>query len=117
MPPKEPCPHCNVEVADWHYEWHSGDDQDDIARRGTAGMECPSCKGVVLYVHGLTPLKSAPPDVRRAERNVNKAAIWAKVCNGTCLEDYLKTTEGKPFAGQWSAGEVRQADLDAASQP
>jgi hypothetical protein len=116
MPPNEPCPHCNVVVPDWHYEWHSTGDQDDI-KRGTAGMECPFCKGVVLYSRGLTPLKPAPPGGRGAKRDAKKAAIWAKVCNGTSLEDYLKTPEGNPFTDQWSSVEIQQSDLDAASQP
>jgi hypothetical protein len=42
---------------------------------------------------------------------------WSIVAAGKPLADYLKTPEGQPFAGFWSAAEIRQADQCAVNNP
>src|SRR5262249_45565215 len=118
MPPNENCPSCGANVPDWHREWHTPEDQNRIFH-GNAGMECPLCGGVVIHARWLTPL-TAPPHgshVEKVKRDVTRAAYWATVNAGKRLEEYLKTTEGKPHARFWSSAEVQEADRYVANNP
>jgi hypothetical protein len=119
MPHNEPCPACGSLIPDWHWEWHGEPDYSDIWR-GTAGMECPACGALVMYTRATPPLTVCPPgsQVRRARRDVIKAAVWSKLSSlGTPLKDHLTTAEGHWYANYWTAAEVQQADQQVATQP
>jgi hypothetical protein len=98
-------------VPDWHFEWHSVEDQKQIFA-GQATMQCPLCKadvgfdGFVLIVAGS---KRTP-----AMRDIEKAARWARNYSGSLIQ-YLKQEEGRPFNSYWNAAEVQAADLKAAA--
>jgi hypothetical protein len=105
-------------VADWHWEWHAEPDYGDIYR-GAAGMECPFCGVVVIHAGGSIPLGACPQGsrVRRAKRDITKAANWSWANNGMTLKDYLASTAGQPYASYWTPVEVQQADQQAGAQP
>jgi hypothetical protein len=44
--------------------------------------------------------------MEKVKRDVIQAAYWSIVAAGKPLADYLKTPEGQPFAGFWSAAEI-----------
>lgn len=118
MPPYEKCPMCGGMVPDWHREWHTQVEQQKILQ-GTAGMECPLCRGLVTHARWQTPLLAADPHVQveRVVREVEQAARWAFGQNGMRLEDYLRTVEGTPYAAFWTAAQVHQADQKARTNP
>jgi hypothetical protein len=118
MPHNEPCPACGCFVADWHWEWHAEPDFSEIYQ-GAAGMECPACGVVVLHTGASAPLTAGPQGsrVRRAKRDVMKAALWSWANNGMPLKAYLATATGQLYASHWTPAEVQQADQQAASQP
>jgi hypothetical protein len=82
-------------------------------------MECPLCGALAVYANGVTPLlqPQAGSQVRRAKREVAKAAQWARNNNSTTLEGYLKAFEGRPYADHWTDAEVQQADQQASVNP
>jgi hypothetical protein len=116
MPPNEPCPVYRAVVPDWHREWHTAADQQKLFK-GTAGMECPWCRAIAMHFQWQVPL--IPPatgvQVETVKRDVLQPAGWAASQNGMSLADYLKTIEGKPYAGFWTAVEVQLADQKAAA--
>jgi hypothetical protein len=118
MPPNEPCPACGFLLADWHWEWHNQADYADIYR-GAAGMECPLCGALAMYASASTPLIQPPvgSQVRRAKRDVVKAALWARNNNNMSLDNYLATVDGRPYRNYWTDSEVQQADQQASVNP
>ena len=116
MPPNEPCPSCGSLVPDWHREWYTRPDQAKIFQ-GAAGMDCPVCGGLAMHAGWLTPLTPAGGQTERVKRDVIQAAYWAAVSAGKPLEEYLKSHEGSPYAGYWTAAEVQQADQHVAGNP
>ena len=119
MPHNEPCPACGFLVPDWHWEWHEEPGFSAIYQ-GAAGMECPACGAVVMYVGAGLPLTLSPPGMaaQGAKRDVAKAARWSRVSNtGMTLADYLATAAGQPYARYWTPAEVHQADQQAATNP
>lgn len=114
MPPNRLCPCCGVLIPDWHFEWHTKDDQREIVA-GRKAMECPLCKVEVHY--DLFDLSPAPGQPVVAKRDVAKAAVWANFNNGTTLKKYLETEQGHPYADQWNDAEVEKADNDALTNP
>jgi len=118
MPPNQLCPACRCMVPDWHWEWHSQADYIDIYR-GIAGMECPLCGAVAMFTNALTPLVLPAPgtQVRRARREIIKAAQWSRNNSKKSLDEYLKTAEGRPFANYWTGADVQQADQQVSANP
>src|SRR5262245_44272881 len=117
MPHNEPCPACGFVLPDWHWEWHNQADYADIYR-GIAGMECPSCGALAIFTKASQPLVLPPAgiQIRRAKREVLKAARWSSYNNKT-LDNYLKTAEGRPYANYWTVAEVQQADQQVSATP
>jgi hypothetical protein len=117
MPHNERCPACGSLIPDWHWEWHSQADYADIYG-GIAGMECPVCGALATFTNALTPLNLPPAGnhVRRARREVIKAAQWARN-NNKSLDDYLITVEGRLYANFWTGAEVQQADRQVSTNP
>jgi ribosomal protein S27AE len=114
MPPHKACPCCSVLLADWHLEWYALDAQRAIVG-AKAAMECPRCRsGVRTDGWDVEP---APPAVSVLRRDLAKAASWARTqSRARSLVGYLKTEQGQPFAGLWTASEVQDADRRAAVQ-
>jgi hypothetical protein len=110
MPPEIQCPFCTNMVPDWHFEWHSREDQQAIFA-GERAMQCPLC-GAGVGFDGFTVLKS---EQSVAHRDIQRAARWARLQNKS-LSDYLWTREGKPYKQSWSEEKVRAADEQAANE-
>ena len=109
MPPEARCPFCTNIVPDWHFEWHSKQDQSEIFA-GNKAMECPLCHaGVGFDGFVVTKLENRVVAVR----DIGKAALWARNQNRS-LHDYLQTDEGRPFASSWSEAQIESADRAAA---
>ena len=113
MPPEIACPVCAIIVPDWHFEWHTREDQAEIAA-GRRAMQCPLCLAGVAF-DGFV-VSQAPADRALARRAIRQAARWARNQNVN-LHDYLVTTEGCSFTGFWSDAEVETADQEAAAEP
>jgi|SRR5579862_3035 len=118
MPPNEKCPVCGIVVADWHREWHTGEDQGKLFQ-GLAGMDCPFCEALILHGRWQTPLVSAPTqtEAERVKRDVRQAAYWAIVSAGMPLTSYLASPQGRPYARFWSAAEIQKADQYVIENP
>src|SRR5687767_5636737 len=97
MPPELECPFCAEIVPDWHFEWHSRQDQADIIA-GRKTMECPLCRAGVAF-DGFD-LTTAGDDRPTAVRDIEQAARWARNQSST-LAHYVQTREGMPFANIW----------------
>ena len=111
MPPELNCPFCANLVPDWHFEWHSREDQQAIIA-GEKAMQCPLCGAGVAF-DGFTVTNS---EQVVAQRNIRQAACWARLQNKS-LSDYLETREGQPYSAFWSEAEVRSADNWSAAEP
>lgn len=78
------CPDCDNPVKDWHVEWHSPEDCDNIVR-GVGAMECPFC-GVGIKLEGFNlDLAENLPLYKRSLKEVEK---WIKA-QETTLEELL----------------------------
>src|SRR5215510_7957609 len=87
MPPEAKCPWCDAMVPDWHFEWHTQQDQRDIFA-GNKAMECPFCRAGAAF-DGFV-LAKAPSGRVSARRELRVAALWARNQNQS-LAEYLKT--------------------------
>jgi hypothetical protein len=112
MPPEAKCPWCETIVPDWHFEWHTQQDQREIYA-GNKAMQCPVCHAGVAF-DGFV-LTKAPAGQAAVLRELLIAARWARIQNKS-LADYLKTSEGQPFMAFWTEPEVATADQQAAAQ-
>lgn len=112
MPPEMKCPFCAEIVSDWHFEWHTQQDQRDIYD-GISAMECPLCRAGVAF-DGFA-VSEASAGLVPAKRDVAKAAHWARNQNKS-LRDYLKTQEGQAYVQFWTDDELDAADQQAASE-
>ena len=99
-------------VPDWHFEWHSQQDQREVFV-GNKAMECPRCQAAVAF-DGFVVTK-AQTSQPAAKRELRVAALWARNQNQS-LADYLKTNEGQAYVGFWSQAEIEAADQHAAAQ-
>jgi len=65
-----------------------------------------------MHERWLTPLRLpvASSQVGKVLRDIHQAAAWACTQGAKCLEEYLKTYEGQPYARRWNAAEVQRAD-------
>jgi hypothetical protein len=114
MPPHKECPYCGVLLEDWHLEWYVLNAQRAIVE-GKAAMECPQCRSGV-GTDGWE-VKPTLPDVVVLSRDLAKAASWARTqSRAKSLERYLKTEQGRLFAGLWTTPEVQDADRREAVQ-
>ena len=112
MPPEAKCPWCEITVPDWHFEWHTQQDQRDVYA-GKKTMECPLCHAGVAF-DGFV-LTKARADQAMVRRKLHIAAQWARIQNKS-LADYLRTTEGQPFKAFWTEPEVDAADQQATAE-
>jgi len=98
-------------VPDWHFEWHEQQDQRDIFS-GKKTMKCPLChSGVAFDGFTVTKVETERPS---AERDIWKAARWARILNKS-LQEYLETSEGRPYAAFWTQDQIEAADQQAAA--
>lgn len=112
MPPEIKCPYCEAMVPDWHFEWHTKEDQAEIFS-GTRSMECPLCRtGVAFDGFVVTKVES---ERKIAKRDVLKAARWAQAQNKN-LREYLQTPEGVPYVTVWTEADVETADKSVAEE-
>jgi sarcosine oxidase delta subunit len=112
MPPEIKCPYCGNIVPDWHFEWHSRQDQSDVFS-GKKVMECPLCGAGVAF-DGFTVM-AADPELVTVKRDLWQAARWARNQDKS-LQEYLQTREGEPYLKIWSVAEVDAADKRAAAE-
>lgn len=112
MPPNEPCPHCGQLILDWHNEWYNGAERAAIYR-GQAAMDCPLCRGAVLWFESrdvaMPPANTQPV----FQRSALLAAQWAPIREPSCvnLAGYLANhPAGQQYGSYWQQGEVQQAD-------
>jgi len=112
MPPELKCPFCALIVPDWHFEWHTKEDQADVFL-GKKTMACPYCHAGVAFDGFAVSKVELPGDV--AMRDVVKATRWARV-QSKSLRDYLETREGEPYVGVWTDAEIDAADKLVASE-
>jgi hypothetical protein len=97
---------------DWHNEWYDGELRKEIYN-GRAAMDCPGCRGAVLWVASrdiAAPANAQPPVYHRS---VILAAQWVPIREASCgsLAGYLANhPAGQPYRGYWQQSEVQQAD-------
>jgi len=114
MPPEKECPACSRMVPDWHFEWHTPEDQKRIFS-GLATMRCPLCKTGVSF-DGFA-LKVGDPEALILARDILQSAIWARYCAfAGSLRDYLNSTEGAPYKDFWTDEAVQAADLKTTAE-
>jgi hypothetical protein len=113
MPPNEPCPRCGQVILDWHNEWYEGDQRRAIYS-GHAAMDCPLCRGAVLWLQSrdiaAPPLNAAAAVCHRSAR---LAAQWVPIREPACgnLAGYLAHhPAGQQYTGYWQPGDIQQAD-------
>jgi hypothetical protein len=113
MPPNEPCPHCGQLILDWHNEWYDPAQRGAIYR-GQAAMDCPLCRGAVLWFESRD-LAAAPVNaqVPICQRSAAIAARWVPIRETACvnLAGYVANhPAGRQYRRYWPQGEVQQAD-------
>jgi hypothetical protein len=87
MPHAKKCPHCKKKVWDWFMEWYLQPQKGEIFR-GQAAMDCPWCRGPVVYDYKTQELTPAPPSMSVYQRDERQATLTAMKSYPT-LEDFL----------------------------
>jgi len=106
MPPNQPCPACGRMVPDWHFEWHSEEDQRAIFA-GRAAMVCPWCSAAVAC-DGLD-VSAAQASLVLVHRELAKAVQWTRN-RGDVLSKDAESEIGEPYMRHWSETEIHAAE-------
>jgi hypothetical protein len=88
MPPNLQCPHCQLRILDWHFEW-CPDGALRLLFQEMAVTDCPQCGKLVSYRQAQISIPSTPR-LPVLTRLVDKAAQWS-VNNQHTLDHYLHT--------------------------
>ncbi len=117
MPPNEPCPHCGQLILDWHNEWYEGA-QRKAMYSGQAAMDCPLCRGAVLWLESREiAVSSVHAQMPVYQRSAILAAQWVPIREAVCgnLAGYIANhPAGQQYSGYWQQSEVQQADQQVA---
>lgn len=91
MPHGKKCPHCGKKAWDWFLEWYLQPERSAIFK-GQAAMDCPWCRGPVLYQND--DISPAPPDLPVHRRDLEQATRYARIKNYATLVDFRSRSQG-----------------------